>query len=1425
MNNFLVAIAGIICTILLAVIFAPYFIDWNSFKTEIEAAGSQITGQNVQIVGDVELRILPQPVFHTGGLIITNADHKKLLETSDFTLELDFPSLLRGKVEVTSMHLNDGKIFVAKADGAQLNLFNFGGKIGQPIGLDDISIKKLMLNNMDIEFANELTNGSKVVSIHQAEVTARSLIGPFKVKGSLNVDANDTVYQRDFSVSVGKYVAKRPLAVKIQINGEQKTSRLNFLGNLVGLEQQPLLTGALTLKGQKGENLIGYGQNFGSVLSDDLNITSEVSVNYSGVKVDDLKFVMGAQNGSDIDQSLKINGNLNYNWGRKASLDGDLNVGVANFDYIKRQFLPQVVLDADQAVYQSLQKLSSMAKNWVAEHVIISADVDSENSRQFNGNISLNIEQLNFLQNNVIDRVRLINGLVNIDDDQFSMPQFSAHFPGNAKLSYALSKQSFGQSEDRLMTGSYDFSALHLDKFSNWLLFKNQKIDNINDFWGLNGQLSSQGNVDVLLDEVKITSPLVKVRKYNYALDYSYANGLHDLDISLDKLSFDNEDLARFQNYIAPYAQNGLVAQAPTVLGARYHLLPGDLIEDIGNIKLNFHGNESFYGIRNLGVFDAVLNFGPKQTQLEKLSLIGDKIYVTATGKIPHQFEPKNIIDAEKNAAILEFSIVDADMNLTTQLVHGQLFDGNLFFDKILPNNAALNVKGKLTTANDQGDFYLDVSGKIGSSDLNIDAEFLLKGGKFNQKAIHYQMSQMDPAKLLHQYGLDDLLQTTIGETESDDDGIVRLTISQNASDTKLQDVKFLAIAGDQAIEFTAQNVVGDVVNLDGELQFNLNNFGLIANKMELFDGNFNHLDGAVNIDAKLKIMDGKTRISAQSIHLLNTDFNQFDLTISAPNKLNFSAQSDAFKVVDLLGFLAGEAEANGDGGFDFLGDAAKDIVKSAQGLFGDDGNTATGFDLRMIKNIEFEGKILTDKFQLSQNFNLNNAEINLHSDLGADEIFISYKGDFFNTKLNGEFILKPTDNQLYLDAMLRSFALDVGAVTQQFGFEGQYIKGLLDVEIDLAGQGYSVQGLLSNLAGMIDIELKSLSSNHIDSDYFNAEINNAADEASIDLVFEKAFTKTTQSDSFLPVKIMPQKLTINVANGLASISETLAFQKPNAKRQNSNVNIQLDLTTGSSQIGLQLPLANDNKVPNLRMAWLGDGTQNSELIDFEDMKEYYKVKLLEKNVKRLEELQVEIKRKNDAEIARYQQEKFEAEAFKSEIKLRVEKAINARKMREMVAKNPPVPAHMPFVFVQGTGSLQAGGIPANIDVNIVRNSLFTADIRALIEADLAAKRAAEQAAKAALLEAQKLSLEAEQKAAAAAQKLIDETPELELTLESDDPIADFLETVALDDELVADDGGFDTGSLTTQDGEQDIAPSAFNNPELVKIGPIPDLQ
>ncbi|MCJ8324564.1 MAG: AsmA family protein [Rhizobiales bacterium] len=1435
MNNFLVAIAGFIVAVLLAVLFVPFLINWNSFKAEIEAVGQKITGQNVRIIGDVELRILPQPVFYTGGLEITNANGDKLLETADFVLELDFPSLLRAKIEITSMHLNDGKIFVAKTDGKALNLFDFGSAIGQPIGLEDISIKKLLLNNMDVEFTNEVSQAKKNISIAQAEVTARSLKGPFKMKGMLNVEVNDAVVQREFFISTGRYVADKPLTVKAQIMGEQKRSKLQFLGTLVGLETHPLLVGELVVRGQAGEDLIGYGQTTSSKLSDALYLTGNLSLDYSVLKLENFKFAMGSQalssqSGRELTDGLKMNGDFTYKWGRSPSLNGAVNIGIADFDYLKKQLLTDEQLSQAEPIYKSMQRLTQIGRNWFADHISIATDGDDlvQIGMPFSGNVSLNIEQLSFLQNQIVDRVRRINALLNINDSQITVQQFSASFPGNSKLSYQLRKQSLGETQSPVLVGEFDFAALDFQKLTNWLLFQNNRPEGIVDFWGLNDQLTAKGNIQLSRAGVEISSNAVRTRKYEYSASYNLANNVHNLEVNFDRVSFDNDDLLGFQNYIAPYMRQAFTQSSQADASIGYHLVPADLVNELGPIKLKLHSDQSYYGIRDLGILDIELLFEKDTTHLNQLAINGDKIIVKASASLPHNFVAKNILDESETKPILEFSIVDADMIFTPQLVYNTLLEGNLFLDKIIPLNGPLSLKGMLTPTTEEGGFYLEVEGEMGTSELGIGVDIQAGKDGFKQQNIQYQLNNSNSLNLAGHFDLSALLTDV---DAASDDGVVNLFIAQSEADENQQDAKFLALLGDQKIELIAS--ITDDGNSDnwkllGDTNFKIADLGLVARKLNLFGGNLNQLMGGIEFDGNVEIAKDYVKIQSANVDMLNTHFDQFEIEVKNQQEVSFNAKTSETDIFKLLSFLTGENNRIEPETISFLDDSAKQVIESAQDLFAEVGGTGTdrarGFNLKLLEGMKLNGKIIADKLHISDSFSIKNAEILFYTKAGEAALYIAYNGEFYNTTLAGEFVLRPTDGQLYMDVLLRSFALDVAQVATGLGLNNQYITGLIDIDIDLTGQGYSVDGLLSNLAGIVDVDLKNLQTQYIDSQSFNQRIAAAASEDEIQQILAGVVGQTSANANRGMIKILPEKISLKLMHGLASIAHEVEFQKSTVGAQLAMFSGQFDLSNNSSQFTLQIPLSDEDHVPKVRLDWQNVEGKNSELVSYEDIAEYYRVKLLEKNVERLEELQIEIKRKNDAEIARYTQEKIEAEAFKAEIKDKVETAIADRKLREIAATTPPAPKSMPFKFVTGTVLRQDFIAPNTMTfaTELTQNSLGVADIKQLVLAEetklLVAKLAAEKLI-AEQLAAEQLIAEEAQKAAdiiREAERAAKLEQEAAAAAEVSD-IADLLDTpdALTDDEIInADDlfldndfgasadfgTGLDIGSLTEQD-------------------------
>ena len=92
---------------------APYVVDWNSYKDNLEAYGRRLTGRNVEIGGDVEIRLFPWPRLTAQQVAIGNPegiDGAPLIHSEGLTLSLQLGGLLNGNLNVESVELLEPKV-------------------------------------------------------------------------------------------------------------------------------------------------------------------------------------------------------------------------------------------------------------------------------------------------------------------------------------------------------------------------------------------------------------------------------------------------------------------------------------------------------------------------------------------------------------------------------------------------------------------------------------------------------------------------------------------------------------------------------------------------------------------------------------------------------------------------------------------------------------------------------------------------------------------------------------------------------------------------------------------------------------------------------------------------------------------------------------------------------------------------------------------------------------------------------------------------------------------------------------------------------------------------------------------------------------------------------------------------------------------
>ena len=320
MKKTLLGVILIILILIPALLIAPSFFDWNSYKPQIKEQVEAYTGLDLDIAGDVKLAILPTPYAYASGVTVRNSEHGStdpFLQLERLDLVLQVGPLLSGKVALSSVELVKPIINLNQnADG----IWNWQtDKIDALMNKEEEAVDTdapkqsnfdLSLENVEIQDGDiTLTQSGKsptVLKDIDLVISADSLSGPFNLKGDAEFQGNEVF----FDVNSGRLTPDSkafPINAEItapgyganivysgvfepgenyMLQGQTKVTVRDLgkvVGDVEGWPQKPLQTsGLLTVTPNSAEykNLaVTYGDNaFDGALS--------LSDNYSVAKID-----------------------------------------------------------------------------------------------------------------------------------------------------------------------------------------------------------------------------------------------------------------------------------------------------------------------------------------------------------------------------------------------------------------------------------------------------------------------------------------------------------------------------------------------------------------------------------------------------------------------------------------------------------------------------------------------------------------------------------------------------------------------------------------------------------------------------------------------------------------------------------------------------------------------------------------------------------------------------------------------------------------------------------------------------------------------------------------------------------------------------------------------------------------------------------
>ncbi|WP_420349721.1 AsmA family protein, partial [Pelagibius sp.] len=281
MKKLALSVVALFVLLIAGLLILPSFWDWNAEKGRIAEEVRKLTGRDLQIVGDLNLQLLPSPAFSANEVSLANiagGSEDAMVQLEELRVQVALFPLLQQQVivetvtlvkpEVVLEVLPDGRRnwdFRAPADGdAAEQGTGPAAEAPTPVppptpapsspgGEDTIRVDSFVIEDGTFVYRDAVSGLEERVTGVNAELAAESLAGPFAANGR-------AVYQgveSEFDLSLGRWRDQGAIPFSIGLTLPKAAAAATFSGAVSRHQDLRTLRGRLQ----------GEGENLAALLS------------------------------------------------------------------------------------------------------------------------------------------------------------------------------------------------------------------------------------------------------------------------------------------------------------------------------------------------------------------------------------------------------------------------------------------------------------------------------------------------------------------------------------------------------------------------------------------------------------------------------------------------------------------------------------------------------------------------------------------------------------------------------------------------------------------------------------------------------------------------------------------------------------------------------------------------------------------------------------------------------------------------------------------------------------------------------------------------------------------------------------------------------------------------------------------------------
>jgi hypothetical protein len=231
----------------LILLVAPFLINWNGYKPQLEAYGRQLTGRPVTIAGDVDARLFPWPRLTASNIVIGNDPgfgDAPLLAADAMTTRFSLAGLFSATLQVEDIEFAAPQLNLVRSDKGEMNWSLHPAESLQGL-LARVKLDRITIRDGGIWLEDKQRRKSASLTGVNATLSALALEGPWRLVGT--GQWRDTAL--NLSLSTGAYSPSE--GINVTLSASPEDVELPVL-SVSGRWKDGEMEGALRLSGQEG---------------------------------------------------------------------------------------------------------------------------------------------------------------------------------------------------------------------------------------------------------------------------------------------------------------------------------------------------------------------------------------------------------------------------------------------------------------------------------------------------------------------------------------------------------------------------------------------------------------------------------------------------------------------------------------------------------------------------------------------------------------------------------------------------------------------------------------------------------------------------------------------------------------------------------------------------------------------------------------------------------------------------------------------------------------------------------------------------------------------------------------------------------------------------------------------------------------------